>query len=115
MRELQINKHEKTGEVGFENDRTFLGKHVVLIDDCIASGNTVRLAKGMMFDAGADKVTTGVITFVKLEDEPEKITEFLPIVYINNRSQHCYPWSQNNAEYDNYLSWLIAKGLKPWT
>lgn len=115
MKKLQVGGSEKTGGVGLEIDKKFIGKHVVLIDDCIASGNTVRMAKRIIFEAGADKVTTGVITIVKLEEEPERIKEFSPIIYLNSKAQHCYPWSQNNIEYDDYLSWLIAKGVKPWT
>jgi adenine/guanine phosphoribosyltransferase-like PRPP-binding protein len=114
MNRLQKSDNDPFGGVDDRQHSLFGGKHVILIDDCIESGQTVALARRMVTEAGASAVTTGVITFFRLENDPAKADQFSPMVYINGRTQHHYPWSQNNAEYDDFLSWLGTRGIKPW-
>ncbi len=112
----RLETGDKTPSVGSDELQValFRQRHVVLIDDCIETGQTIILAKQMLADAGAMAVTTGVITFCGLENDPSKADRFDPLVYINGRSQHHYPWSQNNTAYDEYLAWLDRRGIKPW-
>lgn len=101
-------------QIVVQGNRKFTGSHIVLIDDCIDSGQTVILAKKMLADAGAIAVTTGVITLIGQEKNPTTADQFAPIVYLNGRRQHIYPWSQNNVAYKDYLTWLYRNGIEPW-
>ena len=44
---------------------SFKDKHIILVDDCIQSGETIRLAKKTLLEAGAQEVLTGVLTLKK--------------------------------------------------
>lgn len=106
---------EKDGEtkVPSRGGTDFSNKHVILVDDCIETGQSVLMAKDLLIKAGADTVSTGVLTLKNLENDPSKVDQYSPIVFINNRIQH-YPWSQNNECYDDWLAWLRSRGIELW-
>jgi adenine/guanine phosphoribosyltransferase-like PRPP-binding protein len=110
MNRLEIDTGGKLSTESNAEHASFKDKHIILVDDCIQSGETIRLAKKMLLEAGAKEVLTGVLT---LKKDKSKSEHFDPIVYLNTRIQY-YPWSQNNKEYENYLSWLNGRGIKPW-
>ncbi len=113
MTTLEIETGDEKSKAAGQPKISFLGKHVILIDDCILSGETIRLAKETLLDAGAQDVTTGILTLKNKEKDPNKSKQFDPIVFLNTRIQH-YPWSQNNEEYEGFLGWLNERGIKPW-
>jgi predicted phosphoribosyltransferase len=113
MKTLEIETGDVTSTTAEQPLVSFVSKHVILVDDCILSGETIRLAKETLLDAGAQDVTTGVLTLKNKERDPNKSKQFDPIVYLNTNTQH-YPWSQNNKEYENFINWLHEKDIKPW-
>jgi phosphoribosylpyrophosphate synthetase len=113
MKKLEMDAPAEVSTESEQSHTSFKGKHVILVDDCIESGQTIRQAKKSLLEAGAKAVTTGVLTLKKLKDDRFHSEQFEPIVYLNTRIQH-YPWSHNNKEYQNFLDWLNGRGIKPW-
>jgi hypoxanthine phosphoribosyltransferase len=109
-------KTDTDGRLAIESgarQASFKGNHIILVDDCINSGQTIQLAKKTLLAAGAKDVLTGVLTVYNSEKDQFKSKQFGPLVYLNTRIHH-YPWSQNNNEYDDLLYWLNERGIKPW-
>ncbi len=114
MNRLETPAPERTAPQHAGVGATYSGKHVVLIDDCMVSGQTMILAKKLLAGAGARLVTTGVITFICQEKEPLPPAESAPHFYLTEGIMHYFPWSQNNAAYNDYLSWLSRNGIDAW-
>jgi hypoxanthine phosphoribosyltransferase len=88
------------------------GKSVLLVDDCIVSGASVRFVHSQLIAAGARPITVAAICLS--DDSPVRPDDTaFPSVYIN-RLVHFYPWSANHPAYDQYLSWLANHNLKQW-
>jgi len=88
------------------------GKNVLLVDDCIATGTSVRFVHSQLLAGGARTVTVGAICLS--DDSPLRPGEpGFPAVYINRLSQF-YPWSANHPDHEQYLRWLAAHDLKQW-
>jgi predicted phosphoribosyltransferase len=113
MKNLEFETDGKYSTEASQQFVSFKGKHVILIDDCILSGETIQLAKKTLLKAGSIDVLTGVLTLHNTEKDQNMSIQFDPIVYLNTRIAH-YPWSQNNKEYKNFLNWLNGRGIKPW-
>jgi predicted phosphoribosyltransferase len=113
MRTLEIETEVKSSKESISQFASFKGKYVILVDDCILSGETIQLAKKTLLKAGSIDVLTGVLTLHNTENDQNNSIQFDPIVYLNTRIAH-YPWSQNNKEYKNFLIWLNGRGIKPW-
>jgi hypoxanthine phosphoribosyltransferase len=113
MKNLEFETDGKYSTEASQQFVSFKGKHVILIDDCILSGQTIQLAKKTLLEAGSIDVLTGVLTLKNTEKDRDKSKQFDPIVYLNTRIAH-YPWSQNNKDYENFLNWLNGRGIKPW-
>lgn len=79
------------------------GKHILLVDDAIETGQTVTLAKNILYQSGSLSVTTSVVTWSKNhEPEQEKST---PEIFIGRTIQH-YPWSFNSPFYKDFEHWV---------
>jgi phosphoribosylpyrophosphate synthetase len=113
MKTLEIETDCNSSTESISLFAPFKGKHVILVDDCILSGQTIHLAKKALLEAGSKDVLPAVLTLKNIEKDKNKSKQFDPIVYLNTRIQH-YPWSQNNKEYESFLSWLNERGIKPW-
>jgi adenine/guanine phosphoribosyltransferase-like PRPP-binding protein len=88
------------------------GKNILLVDDCIVSGASIRFVHDQLVAAGAKTVTIGAICLS--DDSPLRPGDTgFPAVYVN-RLVHFYPWSANHPDYDNYLRWLGNHNLKQW-
>jgi adenine/guanine phosphoribosyltransferase-like PRPP-binding protein len=88
------------------------GKKILLVDDCIVTGGSVRFVHDQLLTAGAKSVTIGAICLS--DDSPLHPGDTgFPAVYIN-RLVHFYPWSANHPDYDGYLLWLSNHNLKQW-
>ena len=88
------------------------GKNVLLVDDCIATGASVRFVYGQLLAGGVRSVTVAAICLSNNSTLRPGDTGF-PAVYIN-RLGHFYPWSANHPDYEQYLRWLTAHNLKQW-
>lgn len=79
------------------------GKHILLVDDAIETGQTVALAKNILYQSGCLSVITSVATWSKNhEPEQEKST---PEIFIGRTIQH-YPWSFNSPFYKEFEYWV---------
>ncbi len=79
------------------------GKHILLVDDAIETGQTVILAKDILHQSGCPSVLTSVVTWSKNHDpEQEKST---PEIFIGRTIQH-YPWSYNSPFYKDFEHWV---------
>jgi len=88
------------------------GKDILLVDDCIVTGASVRFVHDRLLAAGAKQVTIGAICLS--DDSPLQPGDSgFPAVFIN-RLVHFYPWSANHPDYDRYLLWLSNHNLKQW-
>jgi hypoxanthine phosphoribosyltransferase len=88
------------------------GKNVLLVDDCIATGASVRFVHSQLLAGGARTVTVGAICLYDHSAlRPGNIG--FPAVYIS-RVSHFYPWSAIHPDYEQYLLWLTAHNLKQW-
>lgn len=82
---------------------------VILVDDCIESGQTVRVARDRLVAAGAKRVVTCCLSWSTV-DNSEAANGVAPDIFINRRIQH-YPWSRNSPHWGDFESWLAAHGL----
>ena len=101
----------------FDEDREFgqieiAGRHVVIVDDCIATGSSIALARSALIRRGAANVSTAVICWAA-NYESDKMHQVVPDIY-QHRLMHFYPWSHNNAEYALWSDWLSRHGLDVW-
>jgi hypoxanthine phosphoribosyltransferase len=88
------------------------GKSVLLVDDCIVTGASVRFVHAQLSAAGATTIAVAAICLS--DDSPLRPGDVgFPSVYLN-RLVHFYPWSANHPDYARYLAWLDAHGLKQW-
>lgn len=88
------------------------GKDVLLVDDCIVTGASVRFVHDQLLAAGAKNVTIGAICLSSDSPLRQGDTGF-PAVFVNSLV-HFYPWSANHPDYDDYLLWLGNHNLKQW-
>lgn len=82
---------------------------VILVDDCIESGQTVRVARDQLIAAGAKRVVTCCLSW-SMVDNSEAANGVKPDIFINRRIQH-YPWSRNSPHWADFESWLSTRGL----
>ena len=82
--------------------------HVVVLDDCIVTGNSIRYVSEQLTALGARKVTIAVICWTE-EEWGGKMKE-APDVYVTRKIQW-YPWSNNSDHWQDYLEWLRVRNL----
>jgi hypoxanthine phosphoribosyltransferase len=87
------------------------GKRVLLVDDCIVSGGSVRYVAERLAQFGAAEVKTAVICWC--EDVPGGVPAPEPDVYLH-RQIHNYPWSGDSDALADFKRWLTAHGLTFW-
>ncbi|HTJ56939.1 MAG TPA: phosphoribosyltransferase [Devosiaceae bacterium] len=85
------------------------GKRVLLVDDCIVTGNSVVHVRDQLLHAGASAVTIAVICWCDLETS----SAVEPEVYLHRQIQF-YPWSNNSPFYRDFLAWLESRQLALW-
>lgn len=79
------------------------GKHILLVDDAIETGQTVELAINALQQSGCLSVITSVITWSKNQELELKYS--MPEIYISRTIQH-YPWSFNSPFYKDFVHWI---------
>jgi hypoxanthine phosphoribosyltransferase len=87
------------------------GKRVLLVDDCIVSGASVRHVAERLAACSAAEVRTAVICWC--EDVPGGVPAPEPDVYLQ-RQIHTYPWAGNSDDLDAFKRWVSAHGLELW-
>jgi orotate phosphoribosyltransferase len=99
-----------------ENADTFgfdvRGLHVVVVDDCIVTGNSLSYVASRLAAQGAAKITTAVLCWTE-ENYGGKLLQ-APDLYLHRRIQW-YPWSNNSEHWRAYLDWLNARELTLWS
>lgn len=105
-----VNKLESE-EVN-QDDRPHQGRSILLVDDAIESGQSIRAAVDMLLLQGAQSVKVAVIGWSERLDSEQK-HGVVPDYVLNRRLQH-YPWSENNPQVHAYRNWLAEHDLKEW-
>jgi hypoxanthine phosphoribosyltransferase len=70
-------------------------KRVLLVDDAIHSGETIRVAREYLYRQGAMNVIVAALTSVQ---------GFQPSFFCMLEGHRCYPWSKVSPEYDKFLA-----------
>jgi len=105
-----VNKLES--EEADKNQLPHRGKHILLVDDAIESGQSIAAAVELLEAQGAESVKVAVIGWSKRLNS-EQNHGVVPDYVLNRRLQH-YPWSENNPEVHDYRKWLAARDLAEW-
>jgi hypoxanthine phosphoribosyltransferase len=79
------------------------GKHILLVDDAIETGQTVTLAKNILRQSECLSVTTSVATWSKNHKPEQEVST--PEIFIGRTIQH-YPWSYNSPFFMDYEHWV---------
>jgi hypoxanthine phosphoribosyltransferase len=90
----------------------FRGKVVVVVDDCIESGQTIAVARDLMTQAGAKDVLVGCLSWTPLAvDLPQRrlVAGVAPDVHISP-TVHTYPWSTSSPHWSDFLLELKRRG-----
>jgi hypoxanthine phosphoribosyltransferase len=86
------------------------GKYVVIVDDAIHTGNSVRYVEAQLLRQGAAKVRIAVLCWYEgIGDSGE----WGPEIYLHRKDQY-YPWSNNSPYLKQFLAWLPVHGLTFW-
>ncbi|MGY4472351.1 hypoxanthine phosphoribosyltransferase [Bradyrhizobium sp. LB9.1b] len=83
--------------------------HVVVVDDCIVTGNSIRYVSERLAALGAKQVTTAAICWT--EEEWGGKMKQAPNVYVTRKIQW-YPWSNNSDYWQDYREWLRARNIR---
>ncbi len=80
------------------------GKRVLLVDDVIETGKTLRTAMHILHTTGAQSINTAVLAWADASDliQEESIR---PDIFIG-RSVQYFPWSRNSPYWHEYKSWI---------
>jgi hypoxanthine phosphoribosyltransferase len=105
--EQQTSSLEETDDA-FDFD--VRGKDVVIVDDAVHTGQTARHLKDRLAAKGARDVKVAVICWYQGKTDSGN---WSPDLYLH-RYYHWYPWSNNNPEFPDFLTWLNSQGLRFW-
>ncbi len=99
---------------GFKSDPVLTGtnyqdKHILLVDDAIVSGKTLRRAEQILSGQQCRQITTAVITVSK--NKKKSADFYIPDYFISRQLQH-FPWSINHPDFLEYQEWLKQNGLE---
>jgi hypothetical protein len=90
-----------------QDDKTFdfpvAGKHVLIVDDVLLTGNSVAYVRNRLLRNGAASVAVAVLHYVG---------EVVPDYYLSQTDGlWWFPWSYNSPYRHEYMGWLTANGL----
>ena len=80
------------------------GKHVILVDDVIETGKTLRAARDILSATGARSINTAVLIWSDNRNLNQE-ESIRPDIFIGQEGQH-FPWSMNSPYFHEYESWL---------
>jgi hypoxanthine phosphoribosyltransferase len=84
-------------------------QHILLIDDAIDTGKTLRRAEQILGRQQCRQITTAVISASKNNKKSTDL--YIPDYFISRRIQH-FPWSVNHPDFPKYQKWLKRNGLE---
>jgi hypoxanthine phosphoribosyltransferase len=102
----EFDAGEEIGEVAVA------GRHIVIVDDAVATGRSVALVRNALLSRGAASIRIAVNCWAANYDS-NATHNIAPDIY-QHRVIHFYPWSHNSAEYDHWIAWLAKRGLMVW-
>lgn len=88
------------------------GKHVLIVDDCIDTGSSIKFLVDKVRIAGAARVSISVLCWSNKNDT-EKQYGLKPDVFLHRRI-HYYPWSNNSPYYKEFIEWSDKNGVPIW-
>ncbi|SFL76186.1 Phosphoribosyl transferase domain-containing protein [Desulfomicrobium norvegicum] len=107
-----INSMNQIEKVDCDENR-YKNKKIILIDDCVESGASIRVSHDILQEKNASLIVVGVLTFKNFNKFQETSVINSPIIFLNTKVMH-YPWSQNNKQYDDFLKWLSCRNVQIW-
>ena len=99
----------ETDDSSFSFDVT--DKTVLLVDDCMVSGDSVKYVRDKLIRSGAKRVIVATLCYEWRLNKPQ--SPVTPDYYLH-RTFHFYPWSNNSPYWNDFVKWLKEKGLKLW-
>ncbi len=87
------------------------GKHVLIVDDCVDTGASLRHVSGMLRAHGAAEIHTAVYCWARMPKIDEAVSR--PDFYLHRNTQF-YPWSNNSRHLAQFHEWLARHGLALW-
>ncbi|WP_158291995.1 phosphoribosyltransferase [Paracraurococcus ruber] len=107
---LLQTRHEtlEVSQDGFGFDVT--GRDVVIVDDAIHTGASLRYVRQRIQDAGARRIRTAVICWYQGEGDSGS---WQPDIWLHRKDQY-YPWSNVSPHYAEFEAWLRRNGLVLW-
>jgi hypoxanthine phosphoribosyltransferase len=109
---LRAERLKPPTELPRPGDGAFQGKVVVLVDDCIESGQTIAVARDMMVRSGAREVLVACLSWTPLAvDLPQRklVAGVAPDVHVSP-VVHIYPWSTSSPHWAGFLRELKDRG-----
>lgn len=101
-----------TLEAGGESfDFDVRGQRVLMVDDCVETGNSFRFVEERLRAGGAQEVRTAVYCWSRMPDVPE--AQSRPDAFLHRQIQY-YPWSNNSRYLGRFNDWMTANGLTLW-
>lgn len=85
-------------------------RDVVIVDDAIHTGASLRYVQQRIQDAGARSIRTAVICWYQGEGDSGV---WHPNIWLHRKDQY-YPWSNVSPHYAEFQAWLSRHGLTLW-
>ena len=111
---LGLELGRKANRVKVDADLSFdpRDRHVVIVDDCVDSGISVRRVRRLLTDRGAASVRVAVLCWTTKFDS-QALNAVTPDIHLH-RLLHTYPWALNSPEYSGFKRWLRQSGVSSW-
>jgi hypothetical protein len=87
------------------------GLQVVMVDDCVETGNSFRHVAARLEAGGAASVRTAVYCWSRMPKVPE--SQSRPDIYLHREIQ-IYPWTNNSSHIGAFPRWLEANNRELW-
>jgi hypoxanthine phosphoribosyltransferase len=88
------------------------GKRVLIVDDCVDTGASLRYVADKLRAGGATDILTAVYCWSRMPKVDEALAR--PGLYLHRQTQY-YPWSNNSRHLKAFSDWLEKNGLTLWT
>jgi len=114
FRALWVSFQKRTSALQSETrqlDFDVAHRNILLVDDCIETGISLKFVSEMLRHAGASTITTAVYCWADMPDIPEDQTR--PDFFLHRGIQF-YPWSNNSRYLDDFRQWMDKNGLVFW-
>lgn len=89
------------------------GKTVVIVDDCVDTGASLKYIVEKLRNGGAKSITTAVLCWSNKHDTAQSLG-VTPDLFLHRRI-HYYPWSNNSPYFKEFLAWSENEKVALWS